>query len=143
MPSFKDEVRQFMEAAIDYGKKPLEAPLTEEQKKLAALGMAINATIVQFVLEGILPEGEQMHFMMHLGDFAERLYKGELLKMPGTQQTMSVNSEAGRLYALAAEQELNHGHETFLKLKERQLAAANDENEQTNKDEDEKPKYLN
>jgi hypothetical protein len=127
MSDTKQKIKQFMKDQLDpiggdYGLRALNTPLTEEQRKIASMGMAFNAALVQFVLEGIIPFEQQGHFMGHLADFAERIYRGEKVKLPYTTQTLAVDSEAGRLYAEAAIDELENGHKNYMKMKERQAA---------------------
>lgn len=113
-----NKIRDFMENKKDYGKEPLDEPLTVEQKKVAALSMGMNAAVIQFILEGHLKQEEQLHFMMHVQDFTARLYSGEEINFDGVTQTLSLNSVAGKLYAEAGEEALLHGHENFNKIKE-------------------------
>lgn len=120
MSKYSDKVQNFYESGEDFGKKPLDAPLTDEQKKVGAMAMAMNAAVVQLVLEGVLAPEEQLHFMLHFNDFAERIYGGEEIQMLGTVQTFAVNSEAGKLYAEATEEALKNGHKNYVKIKQRQ-----------------------
>lgn len=122
--TYEKEVEEFMttQDVVDYGKKPLETPLTDTEKKLAAITMATNAAIIQFVNEGILPFEHQGHFFSHLADFAVRIYSGEPLSLPNTTQTLDVNSDAGRLYARSAEDELVNGHKKFEEMQQRMAA---------------------
>jgi len=123
----------FMTGNVDYGRVALETPLTDEEKKMAAFGMAINAALIQFILEGIIPIEHQIHFMVHVQDFAAKLYAGEEVRFPDVKQTLALNSEAGRMYAMAAEDALNNGTKNFDKIRELSRAVR-EQNEQTNKD---------
>lgn len=93
----------------DLGKEPSSRALTEVERKLIASSMAVNASIVQFMLEGIVPAEEQVHFMIHYADFLARLYAGEDVKINGIPSTFSVDSKAGELYLEAVEEALKHG----------------------------------
>lgn len=120
----------------DYGMKPLELALTEDERKLASMGMGVNAALVQFVLEGIIPPEHQMHFMRHLMEFTGMLYAGEKISFPGSPQTMAIDTEAGKLYAVAAAQMLTHGRENAAQLNEaiKKALAERQEVEQDNDD---------
>ena len=122
---------------LDAGKEKLEMPLTDEEKKLASLAMGTNAALVQFVLEGIIPANQQMHFMMHLMDYIGRLYAGKEISFLGVDQTYNLNSVAGKLYADAAVDSLNNGEANAAKLKENMVRLQKMMDEQTNKDDEE------
>lgn len=111
-------INEFMQNKADYGEVPADYVLTEDQKRLAALAMGINAAVVQFILEGFIPIDEQIHFMGHLHDFTNRIYNGEALKMPSTTQTLNINAKSGTLFFEAAEDALKNGTENFHKLRE-------------------------
>lgn len=113
-----DNIKDFMEGKIDFGKVPAEYPLTDEQRKLAAFSMGINGAIVQFITEGLIPAEQQLHFVGHLQDFINRLYNGESLSFPGVTQTLQVNSKAGNMFYEAAESALKEGTDTFNKITE-------------------------
>lgn len=115
------EMRKLLDATVDNGKAPPLEVLTDNQRKLAAFAIGTNAALIQFVTEGIIPAEEQGHFMMHLQDFAARLYAGEDILFPdvqqvdlntGTepvQQTFNVDSRLGSVYLAAAELGLKEG----------------------------------
>jgi hypothetical protein len=115
----KDDIEDFMDNIKDFGKEPAERALTENEKKLAALAMGMNAAIVQFINEGIIPLEEQIHFMLHLQDFTARIYNGEDLKIPRTNQTLQINSKAGNLFLEAAEEALINGHKNYKSINEK------------------------
>lgn len=113
-----NDLEKFMNNVGDFGKLPPDFEMTVEQKKLAVLAMAINAAIVQFINEGLFPHGQQLHFMGHLQDFANRLNNGESVNMPHTKQTLQVNSKAGTLFYQATENALVEGSANFSKIQE-------------------------
>lgn len=113
-----EDVKKFNLGEFDFGEKPADRELTPSEKQIAAMSMGINAAIVQFVLEGFIPYAEQVHFMGHLQDFTSRIYRGEAVKMPGTTQTLKLDSKAGNLFLDAAINALEHGEENFKKLNE-------------------------
>lgn len=123
------DFEKFMHNAEDYGVKPIDKPLEEQQRKLVALAMAVNAAVIQFVNEGILEPAQQIHFMMHVQDFANQLIDGGKLRLENTPQTLAVDSAAGRLYHTATEIAFKHGSENFARLKElgRQQAMQNND----------------
>lgn len=116
--NIKDEVEMFMKNDLDFGATPLEYELTPEQKKIAAMGMAVNATVIQLISEGIFPLEHQIHFMGHLQDFMDRIYKGESLRLPNVSQTLQVNSKAGNLFYEAANVAFEKGSESFQHMKD-------------------------
>lgn len=130
MTNKEDNVRNFIDNIKDFGKEPASKVLTDDQKKLAALSMAMNAAVIQFILEGIIPLDQQLHFMSHLQDFAARIYGGEDFRMEGVTHTLQVNSKAGNLFYDAVEDALKNGHENYLKIK-RLSAEAQSANPQT------------
>lgn len=113
-----EDLKDFMENRVDFGTKPLEYPLTDDQKKLAAFAMALNASIVQFINEGLFPESQQMHFMGHLQDFMARLHAGEGVKMPNTSQTLQVNSKAGTLFFEASNDAFANGSKNWQEIQQ-------------------------
>lgn len=112
-----EDIRNFNQNSIDYGAVPLDVALTSEQKKIATLSMALNATLVQFINEGLFSPDQMIHFIGHLQDFTQRIYEGENLQIPNTHQTLQINSKAGMLFAEATESAFLHGKETFIKIK--------------------------
>lgn len=114
----KETARRFMAGEGDFGLEAPTTPLSEAEQRLAALSMAFNAALVQFISEGIIPYEQQVHFMGHLQDFANRLYRGEALKLDGTVQTLKVNSAAGNLFFEAAVDALENGTANYNKMKE-------------------------
>lgn len=127
-----NDIKKFLEGKVDFGVTPAEYPLTDEQRKLAAFGMAFNAAVIQFILEGVIPEDQQLHFIGHLQDFVNRLYKGESLTFPGVPQTLQLNSKSGNLFYEAAERALVEGSKAFDQIKEF-TKLMNEDREQTNK----------
>lgn len=113
----KEDYMEFMKGSRDFGLVDLPEPLPEDQRKLAAFVMAVQATLVQLILEGVFNPAEQIHFMSHLQDFTARLYSGEGVKLEGVKQTLKVNSEAGKLFLSATEDAFINGHENFLEIK--------------------------
>lgn len=113
----EDDVREFLNTKKDFGLEPSDTVLTDEQKKLSILSMALNATLVQFVLEGLFLPEQQLHFMGHLQDFANRLYNGESIKLPQTSQTLQINSKAGTLFYNATNIAFTSGSENFAAIK--------------------------
>jgi hypothetical protein len=131
---FKEEIEEFYKRSADFGKEPLAEPLTDVERKQATLAMAVNAALIQFVLEGLLSPADQLHFMVHVSDFSERLYKGEEIKFPGAEQTMSVNSRAGWLYNAATDESFRNGSKSLADFKA--AIAEYEAKQQTNKDEE-------
>lgn len=127
----KTDNTKFRENLQDFGKEPTDFPLDPNQKKLAAIAMGVQAAIIQFILEGLIPLSEQLHFMTHLQDFTARIYSGESLKFDGTGQTLQINSKAGTLFYQAAEEALENGHKNYEKLKE-MTKAVNEQNAEAN-----------
>lgn len=134
----KEEIKSFNTGEFDFGLVPADRELNEHEKRLASVTMAVNAAIVQFVIEGIIPFEEQVHFMGHLQDFISRIYRGDAVKLPGTAQTLALNSKAGNIFYEAAINALEHGEENFQKLQairakwaEEAKAKANDTSEQS------------
>jgi len=121
----------FMTGAVDYGRVPPTRELSEEEKKIATFTMAANAAVIQFMLEGIIPIEHQIHFMVHMQDFTARLWKGEEIRFPDVKQTLSLDSEAGRMYADAASDALLNGSKNYKAVKELS-AAVKESREQTN-----------
>jgi hypothetical protein len=147
MNSDKD-MKDFIANVVDFGKEPATAVLTEAEKRFAALCMAVNAAIVQFINEGVIPIEEQMHFMQHLQDFAERLYRGESLKLPNTGQTLQINSKSGNMFFAAGFEATENGHKNYVKINNmmRDLAAqakAQQDDSEPVEVIEERPKYLN
>jgi hypothetical protein len=144
----ENDMKDFMTNVKDFGKEPATRELTDSEKRFAAISMAVNATVVQFINEGILPIGEQMHFMQHLQDFAERLYRGESLKLANTGQTLQINSKSGNMFFDAGTEAVENGHKNYVKINNlmRDLASKvqqdNDDAEPVEVIE-ERPKYLN
>lgn len=143
----KNKIENFMENAKDFGKEPPSRPLTDEEKKLASLSMGMNAAVIQFIIEGVIPHEEQLHFMMHVQDFTARLYAGEELRFDTVSQTLSINSVAGELYATAANEALINGHKNYNRIKELanevRLAKTNNLDDDALSVPVDKPKYLN
>lgn len=149
----KPTIEDFMDNLKDFGKEPLETPLTEQERRLATVAMAYNAAIIQLSNEGIIPPGQEIHFQMHAMDFINRLWNGEAINFPNTPQTLKVDSQTGKLYADASEQYLTRGTEFYKNIRNilQEVVEARNEavpgednaNEQTNKDENDRPKYLN
>lgn len=129
----EEDFKKFMTNAKDFGKEPIDKPLSAEEYKLTALAMAVNAALIQFVNEGVLAAEQQIHFMMHVQDFSNRLFDGEVLKLENTYQSLAVDSAAGRLYQLATEEAFKHGSENYARLKEigRQQAEDRQQNGET------------
>lgn len=113
----KSDLEDFMLNRSDFGEKPLDYPLSSDEKKIAVMGMAVNATIVQLINEGLFPSEQQIHFMGHLQDFMDRMYNGEGIKLPNTQQTLQINSKAGTLYFEAMNHAFTNGSKNFSELK--------------------------
>lgn len=136
-----EDMRQFMDRKFDFGKAPVDYPLTEDQKQISVLAMAINAAIVQLILEGLFPADEQLHLMGHLQDFANRLYNGESILMPGTGQTLQVNSKAGNLFYEASIEAFKNGTQNFEKVKQvaKELAEERQDNNPTQEQFNAKP----
>lgn len=111
------ELENFVKNVTDFGTTPSDVELTPEQKKLSTISMAVQATIVQFINEGLIPIDQQLHFMGHLQDFANRIYNGESIKLPNTQQTLQINSKAGTLFHAVTENALVNGSANFSELK--------------------------
>lgn len=126
-----DDMKDFIEGKVDFGKVEPDFPMTEDQRQIAALTMATNCALVQLVLEGSIEPEQQMHFMSHLQDFAERIYGGESITFESNKdQTLQLNSKAGTLFYEAAMEALKNGHKNFKQLSElgRKIAAARNAN---------------
>lgn len=114
-------IRGKIDPKVDNGKVQNTKWMTDENRKLASFAIGTNAALIQFVVEGIIPAEEQAHFMMHLQDFAARLYAGEDVVFPaaagidltdGTEtvaQTFTTDSVLGEVYLAAAELGLKEG----------------------------------
>ncbi len=116
-----------MDFTKDQGVAPAEG-MSEEQRMLSTLLLAVNASLVQLLGEGVISGGDMTHFLMRFNDFANRLYKGEKVTFPfhvkqasagddQVPQTLAVNSKMGELYALAAEWAMQHGSEVYKEAK--------------------------
>lgn len=120
-PNKSKEIREMLDAAVDNGLRAPSRVFVDSERKLGALTMGANLALIQFVTEGILPAEQQAHFMMHLQDFAARLYSGENVALPDAEvidlntgkeainQTFSVDSKLGEVYIAAAELALTDG----------------------------------
>lgn len=117
MSDLKTLREQFYDKTVDLGSLPPAEPLTDGDKKLAAITMAINAALIQFIAEGVIENGQQIHFMAHLQDFTARIYGGEEVRLNNTPHTLKVDSLVGTLFAKAAEDAFIHGHENYLSFK--------------------------
>lgn len=142
-----DNVKEFNANTKDFGLEPLTFEMSEPDKKLSALFLAINASLAQFVLEGILTPADQVHFVVHMQDFAAKLYTGEVIKIDGVNQTLNVNSLIGKIFLDEANDALLNGKENVSKMRKAidELAKEQGADKQTNLDESasEKPKWLN
>lgn len=138
-----EEVMQ--DNAKDYGLELPEVPLTPEERKIAAISMAYQATFVRLVLEGIIPFGEELHMQVHFQEYANRLFRGDAVTLEAVNQTLKVDSVAGKLYAKSAENALDHGETTAANVRgkmeeayqqqQKMVARVSDEDQQTNKEE--------
>lgn len=137
-----NDISKFNSGDLDFGNSPPSYELSIDQKKLAALAMAIQATVVQFVNEGLFDPTQQVHFMGHLQDFINRLYIGETMNLPNTKQTLQINSKVGNLFFEATNGAFTEGSARWAKIKEMSQEAAK-QAERSNVTEDAKPKYLN
>lgn len=107
----------FYDDKEDFGSLPADRVLTTEERKISALLMATNAAMIQFTLEGLFDPKEAMHFMAHLQDFANRLYKGDSVKFSEAFHTLKVDSQAGQLFANSGEDALVNGSANLAKYK--------------------------
>lgn len=106
----------FFNSKEDFGSEPASEPMSDANKRLVAVFMAVNATLLQFVNEGVLPAEEQMHFMNHFQDFVNRIYKGEALTFSGVKHTLNVNSRLGSELLGSVDNMLEHGHEQYIRV---------------------------
>lgn len=111
----------------DLGLEPIKVPLTEAENKLVSIVIGMQIAVLQFVKEGIIPPKEQVHFMLHLNDFASRIYQGEEIKVNG--QTMNLTSQLSGIFRDSVDISLAQGKRVFAELK----AAAEGDDKQTNK----------
>lgn len=120
MPDNKNKptIDDFMSNLDDFGTKKPIAELSLEDRKVSALMQALNATIYQFVIEGVIPMPEQLHFMIHFQEFAGKLWKGETITLPGVPQSLNLNSQAGELFAESGNNALTSGEENANKIRE-------------------------
>lgn len=107
----------FYDDKEDFGSLPADRVLTTEERKVAAILMAVNAAMIQFTLEGLFEPSQSMHFMAHLQDFANRLYKGDSVKFSEAFHTLKVDSQAGQLFAASGEDALVNGSANLAKYK--------------------------
>lgn len=114
--SDQKEKDYFIQGA-DYASKPLDYPLDENQKKLAALTMAVNAAMIQLVLEGSFDPREQMHFMSHLAEFADKAFHDEEITFPDAPP-MKLNSKLGTMFYEAAEKALKEGRKVHQEVRD-------------------------
>lgn len=115
MPKDEDN---FTVGKVDLGTQPALYPLTDDQKKLASVAMAVNATLVTLIAEGIFPIDHQVHFMGHFQDFMDRIYNGEGVKLDNVNQTLQVNAKTGNLFFEATNNAFYNGSKNFADLKE-------------------------
>lgn len=139
-----NDLEEFMTNRFDFGERSADVELTDDQKRLAAIAMAINATIVQLINEGYFQPDQQIHFMGHLQDFMDRIYHGEGVKMPNTDQTLQVNSKAGNLFFTAMSNAFENGSAHFAEIKRvsQEMVKKMQEENQADPVSD-RPKYLN
>ncbi len=104
-----DELIALLDSGTDVGKMPATRVLTDDERKQVSFTMALNAALIQFVAEGLFDPSQQVHFMMHLQDFAARLYAGESVEFKGFPQTFLIDSKAGEVYLQASETALKSG----------------------------------
>lgn len=130
----KDDIDEFR-SGVDFGDKPLKAPMSDLERKIASIAMAIQATMIQLIIENAFDEKQQVHFMVHLQDFMQRLYDGEALNFPDVSQTLKVDSGSGSLFLDAVNEGIKHGHEKFMAIQEegkRMVAAQQTEQDNGN-----------
>lgn len=111
-------IDQFMDNEKDYGLEPISEPIPDAERKLASLLMATNATVMQLINEGVLDPPQMLHFMIHLQEFANRIYKGETVKLPGVPQTLAVDSIGGKLFVQSANIALTEGVQNAINIRE-------------------------
>lgn len=125
------EREAFYDNKEDFGIQPAERVLTEAEKQISVYNMALNAAIATLISEGAFPPGQQVHLMVHLQDFVQRLYQGETVRLPGVFHTLKLDSRIGTLFADAAKDALSHGTETFKEF-QKAVREAQDKAEQDN-----------
>lgn len=92
---------------------PASREFTEDERKLISFVLGINAALLQFVLEGIIPAHEQGHFMVHLQDFVYRLNAKEPLIIQGEVLPMAVDTKAGDAALEAVRTAIEKGKQEF------------------------------
>lgn len=137
-------IDEFMDNTKDFGLVPLSEPMSDADRKVASMLMATNAALMQLILEGVMPPAEQLHFMIHLQEFANRIYKGEAVKLPTVAQTLAVDSIGGKMFLGSANVALTDGVNNANRIREalkdanaqyeKQVSRLTDNDEQTNKE---------
>ena len=117
MSEYTKAEQDILENKIDVGLLPTTEPMTDEQKKLGAFMMAINLTLVQLILEGALPPGQELHFLGHLSDYLNRLMNGEKIRIPHNSNTFNVNGLIAEVFYKATERAMTRGSEDFAEMK--------------------------
>lgn len=117
----KDEFMELIQSDVDLGKEPTKVVFTKAEEELIAFAQAVQAGMIQFVLEGIIPSSEQAHFIIHLQDFMARLYAGENISFDGIKQSFSVNSRNGELFLGAVREAFKNG-----RVEHKETAATSD-----------------
>lgn len=111
----------------DLGKVELTTPLTVDERKLTAIVMGMQMAILQFVKEGLIEPKEQIHFMLHLNEYANMIYEGKEIIVNG--QTMNLTSKLSKVFLDSANISLTDGKKAFDRVRE----LAKQPSEETNK----------
>lgn len=109
MPDKLPTINEFMDNNEDYGALPITEPIAPEDRKLAAIMMGMNAALTQMIIEGTIPSGELLHFMIHFQEFSNRLYEGEAITLRDVPQTLKVDSIGGKMFVDSANVALTTG----------------------------------
>lgn len=109
----------------DIGILPTTREWTDAEKKLVAFSMAIQASMTQFIAEKLFSSDQQQHFLVHLQDFAARLYAGEDVTFGPDFPTYRVLSQAGDLFLSVTESAIKEGR---MEHGERRAVSLDDDN---------------
>lgn len=110
----------------DLGKVELETPLTVDEKKLVSIVMGMQLAVLQFLKEGLIEPNEQMHFILHLNEYANMIYEGKEIVIEG--QTMNLTSQLSKVFLDSTNLALLEGKKSFDRVR-----ALENPTEQTNK----------
>jgi hypothetical protein len=108
---------------------------TAEEKTLAILLLAAQSALIQLIMEGVVPFGQEVHYQLHFHEFVNQLHRDGTLTI-GDGQVIKLDNQLVRDYAKSAVKMATDGERIANEIRAK-MKEVRDEmsTEQTNKDE--------